>query len=106
MIMMMIITIMIIIIMGSSSSPSTINIILISPTWSWGKSGGEVDEEKFALVTTAEPLLVGYCYIGSDDVDVILSSCVKDSSQKMQKKMRLYACGDHLSERWVRFGAA
>ena len=44
------------------------------------------------------------CYIGSDDV--ILSSCVKDSSQKMQKKMRLYGCDDHLSERWVRFGAA
>ena len=104
MIMMMIITIMIITIMGSSSSPSTINIILISPTWSWGKSGGEVDQEKLALVTTAEPLLVGYCYIRSDDV--ILSRCVKVSSQKMQKKMRLYACGDHLSERWVRFGAA
>ena len=99
----MIITIMIIIIMGSSSSPSTINMILISPTWSWGKSGGEVDEEKLALVTTAEPL-VEYRYVGSDDV--ILSSCVKDSSQNMQKKMRLYACGDHLSERWVRFGAA
>ena len=85
--MMMIITIMIIIIMGSSSSPSTINMILISPTWSWGKSGGEVDQEKLALVTTAEPLLVGYCYIRSDDV--ILSRCVKVSSQKMQKKMRL-----------------
>ena len=44
------------------------------------------------------------CYDGSDDE--ILLSCVKDSSQKMQKKMRLYGCGDHLSERWVRFGAA
>ena len=102
--MMMIITIMIIIIMGSSSSPSTINIILISPTWSWGKSGGEAEEEKLALVTTAEPLLVGCCYDGSDYS--ILSSCVKDSSQKMQKKMRLYGCDDHLRERWVRFGAA
>ena len=95
---------MIIIILGSSSSPSPINIILISPTWSWGKSGGEADEEKFALVTTAEPLLVGCCYVGSDDV--FLLQCVKDSSQKMQKKMRLYGCDDHLSERWVRFGAA